>query len=417
MLPAGPIGSTNHHVSRFPDFAAFEAHLDALGFFRMELGLARMAEFLRRAGLERPPFAAIQVVGTNGKGSTAAFAEAIGRAHGRKTGLFTSPHFLTFRERVRVDGAMLPEADWLAVANLVMDHAADLELTYFEVLTACSLIAFREHGVEFAVLEAGLGGSHDATSAPARDLVLFTSIGLDHMHVLGDSAAEIARDKTGALAGARAGISAPQSEEVAYAMMLRAKTLPPSLTFIARPSIAPRLGLFGPHQPLNAMLAAAGFRSVARLHGWDIDEAAIRAGLAETRLPGRLQLIGDPPRLILDAAHNVPAMRALAKGLNALDLRPRAAVFACLSDKDVTGLAGLMRAIVDGPVFVPPLDVSQRAIPPAELAARLGERGRAVDSVAEALEQAAKAGEPVLMAGSLFLLADFYRLHPQHLNA
>ena len=142
----------------FSDFTHIEQHLDSLGLFHMDMGLDRMRHALSALGLVRPPFVTVQVLGTNGKGSTASFLASLCAAHGLRAGLYTSPHFVSPTERIRIDGRPWPQELWAAQANKVMDAAP--ALTYFEFLTVLALLAFAEERVDVAILEAGLGGSH-----------------------------------------------------------------------------------------------------------------------------------------------------------------------------------------------------------------------------------------------------------------
>lgn len=141
---------------RFHSFDDVQDHLDALGLFHMDFGLDRMRNALDALGLLTPPFVTVQIVGTNGKGSTSTFLSCVARAHGLKVGLYTSPHFVTPRERIRINGTMLPADRWPVLADRVMEAAPNL--TYFEFLTALGLLAFAEAGVDLVVMEAGLGG-------------------------------------------------------------------------------------------------------------------------------------------------------------------------------------------------------------------------------------------------------------------
>ena len=137
----------------FASIAEFEAHLDSLGLFSMQLGLARMQEALRLMGLQRLSATVVHVVGTNGKGSTSGFLEALARAHGLATGLYNSPHLVGVRERIRVRGGMVSEAGWLDAANAVMGRCAGVGLTYFELLTVMALLVFAREGLDLVVLE------------------------------------------------------------------------------------------------------------------------------------------------------------------------------------------------------------------------------------------------------------------------
>ena len=321
--------------ARFSGFPALKTYLDGLGLFRMTPGLERVAAMLDRLGLRRPPYTVVQVVGTNGKGSTSTMLAALAAAHGLKTGLHVSPHFVSVRERVRVNGAMLPEAAWTDLGNTLMDRGGE-ELSYFEFVTALAVLAFAEAGVDLAVMETGLGGSYDATTALDADLAVFTPMGLDHQAVLGLTLHEIATDKAGAVRPGKPAFSVPQRPEARAA--LRRAALERNALLTEVPSSYPLppgsaldesgriltagpwghepcsadgeslvLGLAGSHQYGNARLALAvwhalrrgGMLSASALH--TVDGALSRAkaevleaqALAGARLPGRLQYV--PP--------------------------------------------------------------------------------------------------------------------------
>ena len=196
---------------RFHSFDDVQDHLDALGLFHMDFGLDRMRNALDALGLLTPPFVTVQIVGTNGKGSTSTFLSCVARAHGLKVGLYTSPHFVTPRERIRINGTMLPADRWPVLADRVMEAAPNL--TYFEFLTALGLLAFAEAGVDLVVMEAGLGGHYDATTAMPVQAVCFTPIGMDHEKILGPTLTDIASDKSQAMRPGVPAFTAPQEAE------------------------------------------------------------------------------------------------------------------------------------------------------------------------------------------------------------
>lgn len=196
---------------RFHSFDDVQDHLDALGLFHMDFGLDRMRNALDALGLLTPPFVTVQIVGTNGKGSTSTFLSCVARAHGLKVGLYTSPHFVTPRERIRINGTMLPADRWPVLADRVMEAAPNL--TYFEFLTALGLLAFAEAGVDLVVMEAGLGGHYDATTAMPVQAVCFTPIGMDHEKILGSTLTDIASDKSQAMRPGVPAFTAPQEAE------------------------------------------------------------------------------------------------------------------------------------------------------------------------------------------------------------
>jgi dihydrofolate synthase/folylpolyglutamate synthase len=397
--------------------ATLEKRLDRLGLFRMDLTLDRMRSFLAETGLTRPAPSVVQVVGTNGKGSTAAFVERMAREHGLSTGLFTSPHFVGFRERLLTNGRLPSDEVLLPTAEAVLETGVGEDLTYFEFLTCLAAWMFAEARVDVAVFEAGLGGTWDATTALTRDLVLVTPIGLDHQDRLGATIEAIARDKAGSFPVQGTVVCAPQQASVRDVLEKAARERSARL-FMAG-ELASRLpgpvGMAGAHQLGNARLALAGFGFVARGLGLEVDENALATALRETFVPGRLQRVPGDPEFILDGAHNVPGLVALDAALADLDIHPTAMVFACMRDKDVAGMVEAASALTDGLVHLPDIGV-ERAVDPAELAGLFGERARLHSAPGEMLDELADGPGPVLVCGSLYLLAELFRLRPHWLD-
>ena len=420
--------------SEFPDFAAFSAYLDDLGLFHMDLGPGRMHAALAGLSLQSLPHLAVQTVGTNGKGSTSALLAALLAAHGLPTGLYLSPHFISVRERILLGGRQLAEEDWTEAANAVLAATAPAQaagrLTYFELLTAMAAVLFDSHGAEAAVYEAGLGGAGDATTALPRDLVLFSPIGLDHAAVIGPTLADIARDKAGAMTAGGVAVTGPQPPEALAELRRHALAVGARLYDAAelagydartRKAVlkAPRrleipdakLRLAGPHQTQNAALALAGFALCAEMLGLVPDPEAVRRALTETFLPGRLHLLQLPemgPGLLLDSAHNLPALTALETALAALHVAPSALIFTCLGDKDLAAMAPVAARLTTGPIFVPELPGVSRARPAAEVAALLGPRAVVVAGPEAALDCVRTLENTVLACGSMYLLAALF---------
>ena len=426
-------------LAKFNDFTAILAHLDGLSSFHWDLSLERIGQVLAQLdlaapGASAPKTLAVQVVGTNGKGSTASFLAALGQAHGLRVGLYTSPHFVSVRERIMVDGRALPENEWVACTNLVW-RAGGQELTYFEFITALAVAAFARAGVELGVWEAGLGGRHDATTVLPVDLVLFTPMSLDHEAVLGSGLAAIAEDKAAALArgrGIRAAITAGQEPAALTALQETAARLGCQLLAPAEMVVYPEsvdLGLAGPHQRGNAHLALAAWHWLAANFSLPNTESGRLSGLRQAFIPGRLQFIpadsarGLPP-LILDGAHNAHGLQALAEALRHLGVRPAAIIFSALADKDMRLAGEILPGLTSGPIFIPPVRDNPRAAAPADLAALFGPRAKPTPDLASALSLACRLKPasltspeyPILVCGSLYLLGEFYTLHPEYLE-
>jgi dihydrofolate synthase/folylpolyglutamate synthase len=410
-------------VSTYNTFADITAHLDRLGLFHMDLGLERMRGFARRFSLAAGATGPVaHVVGTNGKGSTAAFLESMARAHGLRTGLHTSPHFTSVRERIRVGGEMLAEGEWVHLANRLDALAGDLGLTYFEWLTCLSALAFDEARAELAVMEAGLGGRFDATRVFDPAITLLTPVDLDHVHVLGSTLEEIADDKSRAIRSGGVAVTAAQEPEVMAVYERRAAEVGARLVVAGKAAAGLALGLQGPHQRANAGLALAAWELLAPMLGMESRPEAVALGLASAWLPGRFQVlegcreVGEGlPTVILDGAHNVHGLRGLGAALADAGLRPEAVVFACMADKDAHGMAREVLALAEGPVLLPAFEINGRALPARHLESVFAGRGRPEPSLASALAGLCGA-RSVMVCGSLYLLAEFYKLHPRFLN-
>lgn len=422
----------------FSSCADILRHLDGRGFFHMDLSLHRMVDALRALGLSRPPFLVAQVLGTNGKGSTSTILASLARAHGHKVGLYTSPHFVLPDERIRINGRPLPCATWVDAANEVVRCGP--ELTYFEFLTVLAVLLFAREGVSLAVMEAGLGGRYDATTALAADVLAYVPIAKDHAAILGPTLRHIAADKAAAIRSAAPVFSAPQFPDAAEELRAAAARQGAPLSFVAPLDDSLPLGLAGAHQRGNAGLALAVWKFLASRLGSSPDDAAAQArGLASAFIPGRLQpaegvrLPGEAaplPPLLLDGAHNAHGMQSLIRHLQGRGLTPRAVLYSCLGDKEWQPAAALLhRQVPDAPFLVPGLH-NERAADAGEVAAFLNAHApgtaRVTDDVPSALRLAAAVPPPVgaapdrapvLICGSLYLLSELYAFLPRLLEA
>lgn len=391
--------------------------LERLG---MRPGLERIEALLARFGHPETNYESVVIAGTNGKGTAATYFAALAQTAGLRTGLYTSPHLLRVNERVLVDGHPIPDD---ALRELVQEWAPVIEelgATFFETMTAFTLLHFAREGVEFAVLETGLGGRLDATNAvPARGAFL-TSVGLDHQHVLGESLQEIAAEKLGLAKPGRPyylGSLDPEIRAFALERLVEA-----GAEAIDLGSLAPYDGPLGQRGRNQARLAAqvlACYQDLARRHGWPGTDAA--RALSEARVPCRYQVLGEHPELILDTAHNEPALRALFEQWSSEGAREdRVLVFGVMRDKRVDAV--LARARDSAGLVLATAPRWYRALPAPDLheaLARADGEGQTplelVPSVRAALERARSwarertglGGTPsVLVTGSNFTVAE-----------
>ncbi len=391
----------------------------------MRPGLERIEAVLDAIGRPEQAFTIAQVGGTNGKGSISAMLAAILQAAGRQVGLYTSPHLAHYRERIRVDGRPISEADFVDGVDALGTLITRLDLTVFEAGTALALDHFCRARVDVAVLEVGLGGRLDATTVGKPRVVVLGPIDYDHQHELGDTLALIAAEKAAII---RSGVafSARQDPEAEAVITRRAAetgvplslegrdlhvtplgfTLEAQRLHLAGPDwrIADvACGLLGVYQPGNALLAAAAARELGA------EEGAIRAGLRGARWPGRFQIFRRDPLVILDGAHNPAGARALAASLRAyFPGRPVTFVIGVLADKDAGGILAALRPLAARVILT--ASANPRAAAPEALRALLPVSAR-VDTARSPQDALAMAiaGEPggiVCVAGSLSLIGD-----------
>ena len=327
----------------------------------IEMGLDRVREVATRMRLGKPGKRVIVVGGTNGKGSTVAFIEAIARAHGWKVGAYTSPHLLRFNERVRIDGMDADDADLVAGFDAVEGARGDTPLTYFEYSTLCALWLFSHSKVDLAVLEVGLGGRLDAVNIVDADASIITTVDLDHQDWLGEDIESIGFEKAGIARPFKPlvlGDDDPPTSVLRHAYAIGAQAWRIGSDFFAEVVDAdhwrwrevgfsmalPVPGLAAPVQLRNAACAIAALRSLRTR----IDKAAYAHGVAHAQLAGRLQRFErDGVEIVVDVGHNPQAARALAAWLGTQPLRRTLAVYAALTDKDAPGVVAALAAQVD----------------------------------------------------------------------
>ncbi len=393
-----------------------ERHLLSLELFGMRFGLDRMRRLLTVLGSPQERFASVHVVGTNGKSSTARMIAAILERHGRSAGAYLSPHLVTFAERVRIGDRDADPATFAAAVRRAAAAAAKVDrtaapddrVTQFETVTAAAYLLLAEAGVDVAVVEAGLGGRHDATSVIDSRVQALTNVGLEHTRWLGPTVADIAREKLAVVrpGGALVVGAGLHPDAMAQARRVAGETGSRLVEAPADPGV--RVAAAGAFQRRNFALAAVA----AEAFLGRVDPAAIAAAAAAVEVPGRMQVVARAPLTILDGAHNPAGAQALAESLPEIVDRSRLAlVISILDDKDAPGM--LAALLPHAEVLVATGSHHPRALPPAtvaSLAAQLGGPPGAVEpDPRRALERARSAvgrDGVVVATGSIYLVGD-----------
>ncbi len=434
------------------DFSKVEAELNARGFARMVFDLSRIEALLDLLGSPQRAYPAIHITGTNGKTSTARMIDALLRAHGLRTGRYTSPHLATVRERISIDGEPVSEEKFVEiyeevapVANFLDQRSAEDSLTYFDMTTAMSLAAFADAPVDVAVVEVGLGGADDSTNVLQANTCVITPIGLDHTEWLGPTIEDIATAKAGIIHSGATMISALQPAEAMGPLLERCAEVGATVARegvefgVQRRELAVAgqvltlqglsgvyddvfVPLHGAHQAQNAAVALATVEAFlcASAATRQLDPDVVREGFAGATSPGRLERVRTAPTILLDAAHNPHGMAATVAALRQEFAFERLVVLlAVLTDKDVVGMLDLLEPVAD--VIV----CSRSSSPRAMDAERLGElaievlgeeRVRVEPYLPDAIEVAVALAEAdvdtalgsagILITGSVITVAD-----------
>ena len=329
--------------------------------FGIKLGLENIQRLLTAFRLPGPEQRIIHVAGTNGKGSVCAMIDAVARAQGYRTALFTSPHLVTFRERCQVNGELIREeqvaSGLTAIRELTREW--DPHPTFFEIATALALDHFKRSACELIVLETGMGGRLDATNAVTPVASVITPIDYDHQKWLGNTLPEIAAEKAGIIKPGVPVISSPQPAEAEAVIRARAEELNAPLHVVTS-AYEGELRLHGAHQRQNAAVALAAL-GAAQI---PINDASIAAGLTSVSWPARFQQWDD--RIVIDGGHNPAGVRVLAETWRETFGDERAAIIlGILQDKDAASMIATLAPLALE--FILPPVRSERAFSPAEL--------------------------------------------------
>jgi len=401
--------------------------------------LRRMEKLLQPLGNPHLGTRTVHIAGTKGKGSTAAMISQTLIAAGYRTGLFTSPHLHTLRERIRINGVMVSEADFAAlltelkpIVESVNKQATFGELTTFEILTAVVFNYFKKNRVDFQVLEVGLGGRLDATNVVKPDICIITSISLDHTEILGDSIVKIAAEKAGIIKPGCIVVNAPQVDEAAQVIKqvchqqqakliqvgqdvtwhktsgdLHGQTL---TVFTKSGHYDLTIPLLGDYQLENAATAVAAIEAITSL-GTGISFQKIVQGFSRVSWPGRLQILSREPTVVVDGAHNAYSMGKLVEAIREyFDYKRCFVIFGTSCDKDISGMAQELQSLGNHIIITSSSHPRAASISLVdEKFNTLGFKAMAVGNVTEALSKAlalANKIDLILITGSLFVVAE-----------
>jgi len=378
--------------------------------------LDRMHKLMSLLGNPHQKIKTVHVAGTNGKGSTVAMIASMLRASGYAVGVYTSPHLIDMRERVQIDGNLIPKTEFVDTVRAVAKAAEKLgeQATFFELMTAVAFAHFAQQAVDIAVVEVGLGGRLDSTNVITPLVSIVTSIDLDHTKLLGGTKALIAREKAGIF---KKGVPAlffeqdPEVDavmrEVAQSVGAELRIVNKDIEFSSRFCVTPDLGphtrvcmytknsrlehvpvpLQGEHQASNCGLALAAV-DVLKNFGFELSEDKLTAGLAATKIPGRMEVVSHRPRVLCDGAHNPAAVNALMRCVGAhVPYDSMVCVFGCCADKDIAEMIDKVNLGADKVIFTR-ASSTPRAASPEELQKLFQERSGKMSQIARTVPEA-----------------------------
>lgn len=417
------------------------AYVNGLERLGMRLGLERVSKLVEALGSPQEAYRTIHVVGTNGKSSTTRFISSLLETQGLKVGAYVSPHLVSLAERQMVDSIPATEEEFCDVVARIRPVAQKLErtfpsgesLTQFEVLTAAAFLYFKERGCDVAVIEAGLGGRLDATTVIASEVQVLTSIGREHTELLGDTPSAILREKAAVIppkgqvvVGSLDPEVKAELKEICAGREAACHFLGDELVILADPRAESfdvfglygcytdlRLKVLGSYQRANAALAVA---AVELLNGAELDGASVRAALASTGIPGRLEIISTQPLCIFDGSHNPPGMEETMRSLDQiLERRRLIAVISILRDKEALEMMRHLAPRCD--IIFATQSSSPRALTADELAEIVSQLGKGPEvfvdpdphSAMVSAYRLATSNQVVLVTGSLALISDLKR--------
>jgi len=383
----------------------------------IKLGLDRVQKVLERMGDPQQKFPAVHVAGTNGKGSVCAMLDSILREAGYKVGLYTSPHLFKLNERVRIQGDDISDERLEEGIRRVKKAAEGIELTTFEILTCMAFDYFAEQKIDIAVVEVGLGGRLDATNLVLPLVSVITNVEMDHTDHLGDTLEKIAYEKAGII---KEGIPCVTSENKPEILeLIKGICIEKKATFymILRSRVRiPILHLRGPHQRVNAILVSEVIW-ILKKKGFSVGDDQIRQGIEKTRWRGRMDIVSHEPLVILDGAHNPAGAKVLVEALREMKIkRPVTFIFGAQIYKEWLQMLEILIPVASKLIITRsshPQAADPKAIEDELLHFKAPKEVTANPS--QALSEALKDKDSaVVVAGSLFLVADILKMYPQN---
>jgi len=431
-----PGGSGYTKAVKFLETLTDYERLRIVRYTSQNFDLERMRWLLKKLGNPQDQFKSVHVAGTKGKGSTCAMISNMLQANSLKVGLYTSPHLVDIRERIVVNGEMISTADFARLVRLVEPIIAKAKPvpTFFDVLTAVAFKYFAEQKIDVAVVETGLGGRLDSTNVLKPEVTAITSISKDHMQQLGNTLPKIAEEKAGIFKTGVPAVTVQQDPEVERVLQRAAekagapfdiagKSIEFSYRFEATRMLGPHnriclttansrfehlaVPLMGEHQAINCGLALSVIDKL-KTRGFALSDSKAMEGLTKTTMPGRMELINNTPRVLVDGAHNAASVDALMKAVGQhIPYDSMVVIFGCCADKDIPGMLDRITSGADKVIFTKVESI--RTANPEELAARYVELYGKMAQVAPDLESAlAIANRAVTREDLICITGSFY---------
>ncbi len=421
-----------------------------VGYNHTNFNLSRMLRILAGLGNPHKKIRTVHLAGTKGKGSTCHMVASMLENAGYKTGLYTSPHFVDLRERIRIDEELITESEFtklIAKIAPVIHRLERDEPTFFEIMTAAAFLHFANKRVDLAVIETGLGGRLDSTNVIKPEVCGITSISYDHVAQLGNTLEKIAAEKAGVFKPGVTVISSPQvpavkrvlrkaaeqtgceirtlGEDIQFSYRFESSRItgPHTRVCIATPTSRfdhLRVPLLGDHQAHNCGVALGIIDELGR-RGFDVSPQAAIDGLAKVRVEGRLEVIRELPRTVVDAAHNASSVAALMRAIGQnVGYDSMVIIFGCSQDKDIDGMLDQIQLGADKLIFTS--TGTPRTVDPHELLSRFQEKSQKMAQVGETLQEAYEIAcrcvtreDLICITGSVYLVGLAKRLQAEGL--